>query len=148
MKTILALLSLCGLAHGATHIIKPGQGIQQAIDRSAGGDVIVLEDGMYHGPLDIRRSITLRARHGGEATVTNRHGGAVAWTETAPGSRTWFAGGIDWPVHGLLVEGVHAFDYRSKENFDQRLCGPYWSKGWQAERKSYRKMRDQVLGLL
>jgi hypothetical protein len=131
------VLQLYGTSHAEERILHAGSSIQQAIDRSRDGDVIVLEDGVYHGSLNIHKSITLKAAHSGEATVTNRHAGAVVWTETQAGSRTWYATGIDWPVHGLLVGGVHAFDYRSKENFDGQMCGPYWSKGWQAGKKRY-----------
>ncbi len=118
---------------GTTHFVEPGQSVQQVIDRSNDGDVVVLKDGVHHGSLDIHRSITLRAEHGGEATVTNRYAGRLPWERTSPGSRIWFARGVDWPVHGLLVEGLHAFDFRSKENFDAQACGPYWSKGWQGQ---------------
>ena len=137
--SIVIAVGLSGLGIAATHTVEPGQSVQRAIARASSGDVIVLRDGVYHGALDIDRPITLRAEHGGQATVTNRFGGEVEWIETSAGSRTWYARGIDWPVHGLLVEGVHAFDYRTKENFDERVCGPYWSKGWQAEEKSYTK---------
>ncbi|MFV1965471.1 MAG: hypothetical protein ACC628_08620 [Pirellulaceae bacterium] len=137
--TILTLMPFCTLAHGAIHIVNAGRSVQPVIDQSANGDVIILRDGIYHESLNIHRSITLRAEHGGEATVTNRHEGSITWTETSPASQTWSAPGIDWPVHGLLVEGLHAFDYRSKENFDNRRCGPYWSKGWQGGSRSYKK---------
>ncbi len=135
---LIAAAVLAPDAPAATVYLSSGQGIQEAIDRSSDGDVIVLSDGVYHETVRITRSITLKAQHPGEATITNRHNGPVTWRETSPGSRTWWAAGIDWPVHWLLVEGVHAFDYRSKENFDNRVCGPYWSKGWQAGKTSYR----------
>ena len=32
------------------------------------------------------------------------------------------------PPHGFEAY----FVCRSKENFDNRTCGPYWSEGWQA----------------
>ena len=134
---ILALTTFCTSAHSATYIAKPGQSVQEVIDRSTNGDVIILKDGVYPGSLNIHRSIMLKAEHGGKAMVTNRHEGSVTWIQTFPNSRTWFTAGIDWPVHRLLVEGVHAFDYRTKENFDNRTCGPYWSKGWQAGTKKY-----------
>lgn len=139
LATIATLAPSSTWAYGATHVLVQGQSIQQAVDRSTDGDVIILRDGVYHASLNIHRPITLRAEHGGEATVTNRHEGPVTWIETPPGSRTWFARGIDWPVHGLLVEGVHAFDYRGKNNFDARTCGPYWSKGWQVGSHRYTK---------
>jgi hypothetical protein len=127
------------VVHGSTRILAPGQSVQQAIDHSDDGDVIVLKDGVYHETLNVHKSITLKAEYGGEATLTNRYAGPIAWQQASPGSRTWFAQGIDWPVHRLLVEGVHAFDYRSRKNFDNRTCGPYWSKGWQADSYSYTK---------
>ena len=134
---ILVLSGLNVLARGDTHIVDPGQSIQQVIDRAANGDTIVLKDGVYYESLKVHHSITLKAEHGGEAIVTNRYSGSVAWRQASPNSQTWFAEGIDWPVHRLLVEGVHAFDYRSKQNFDNRTCGPYLSKGWQAGSSEY-----------
>lgn len=137
LTTFLSFAPLCPLARAVTFAVIPGQSIQEAIDGAADGDVIVLADGVYHETLDVRRSVTLRAQHGGQATVTNRYQGSVTWIQQSPGSRTWFARGIDWLVHRLLVADVHAFDYRTKVNFDSRTCGPYWSKGWQAGQTSY-----------
>lgn len=137
--TILMFGPVGASAYGDTHVVKPGQSIQRAIDQSSDGDVIILKDGIYHESVNIRRSITLKAERGGEAIVTNRYQGPVVWVQASPGSNTWFASAIDWPVHGLLVAGVHAFDYRTKENFDNRTCGPYWSKGWQAGTYRYAK---------
>lgn len=134
-----SITAFCGPTDRVTHIVEPGQSIQQCIDQCSDGDVIILQDGVFCESLDVHRSITLRAEHGGHVTVTNRHEGPVYWIRSASDSQTWYAGGIDWPVHRLLVEGVHAFDYRTKENFDSRTCGPYWSKGWQAGKKSYTK---------
>ena len=130
------LISASGI-QAATIRVSREQSIQQAIDHSSDGDVIVVEDGVYHECIEITKSIILRAEHGGEATITNRYKGPVTWVRASGDSQTWFATGIDWPVHRLLVEGVHAFDYRTKENFDSRTCGPYWSKGWQADVQSY-----------
>ena len=134
---VFMLMACCGPALSAAHVVEPGRSIQSVIDRAAPGDTIVLEDGLYHGALSIDKSLTLRARHGGEATITNRHPGPVVWRRAPGDGRTWFARGIDWPVHGMRVEGLHAFDYRTKRNFDTRTCGPYWSKGWQGGLAQY-----------
>lgn len=128
----LSLLAVPATAVSETLWLSPGQSIQKAIDKSARGDVLVLRDGVYHEAVDIHKSIMLRAEHGGEATITNRFAGPVTWKQIAWGSKAWYASDVDWPVHRLLVEGMHTFDYRTKENFDNRECGPYWSKGWQA----------------
>jgi hypothetical protein len=126
-------------ASGKTWELSPGDCIQQTIDLADQGDTIVLRDGIYSGALHIDRSLTLKAEHGGAATVTNRFSGNVRWQEVPAGSGTWLAHGIDWPVHGMLVEGIHAFDYRNKANFDRRTVGPYWSKGWQEASYRYTK---------
>lgn len=137
----LLLPLLCALqaptVGAATVYLSPGESIQKAIHAAAAGDTIVLRDGVYHEVVDIDRSITLRAENPGEATVTNRHPGVVEWRESAAGSRIWSAKAIDWPVHWLLVDGVHAFDYRSREGFEKRECGPFWSKGWQEDKQTY-----------
>ncbi len=121
----------------ATIQLGPGQDIQQAIDKASAGDVIELAEGVYHQTLRIDKALTLKATHPGKVTITNRHPDAVKWQEASPGSKTWYAQGIDWPVHRMLVAGLHAFDYRSKEGFDSRECGPFWSKGWQDKKKIY-----------
>ena len=74
-----------------TIVIRPDDSVQSVIDQASNGDVVVLQNGVYHGALNIDKSITLKAANGGEATVTNRHGGSITWIETSPGSRTWFA---------------------------------------------------------
>lgn len=117
-------------------VVKPEEDVQAVIDRATDGDVVILREGIFHGAINIDKSITVKAEKGGEATITNRYGGPIAWIEARPGSRIWCAQNIAWPVHGMLVAGVHAFDYRDKKNFDNRTVGPYWSKGWQGE--SYR----------
>lgn len=134
---ILALLDVPSALQAETHVLEPGQSIQTAIDQAASGDVIVLRDGVYHEALNIDKSITLRAQNPGEATITNKYDGEVNWVQSEQDEGVWYAQGIDWPVHGMRVAGVHAFDYRNKENFDNQEVGPYWSKGWQADKKSY-----------
>lgn len=134
---VLCVAGLASSLMAETHVLAPGQSIQAALDKAVPGDTVVLNDGVYHESLIIRKPVTLKAANPGEATVTNRHPAPVKWTQTAPDSRTWHADDIDWPVHRMLVAGVHAFDYRSKANFDARECGPNWSKGWQARKKSY-----------
>ncbi len=137
LVTASAVISQGAWAYAATHVLEPGQSIQAAINASAYGDVIILMDGIYHEAINITRSITLKALHHGEATVTNKFPGPVTWTESSPGSKVWSAAGINWPVHGLRVEGFQAYDYRSKQNFDARTVGPFWAKGWQAGSTSY-----------
>ena len=128
----------CDVAAAAVHELTPTESIQQTIDRAAAGDVIVLGDGVYHEAIDIDKpGLTIRAANPGKATITNRHDGDVIWRQAEGQSHVWFAEGIDWPVHGMRVEGLHAFDYRTRDHFDKRECGPYWSKAWQAERKRY-----------
>ena len=61
----------------------------------------------------------------------------MTWHRSDSRNQTWYARGVDWPVHWMLVEGVHAFDYRTKENLDNQQCGPYWSKGWQEGKREY-----------
>lgn len=114
---------------GAVRFVDPGDSLRAAIEDSAAGDVLILRDGVYSGPVLIDKSVTLRAEHPGEVTITNRYEGEVEWKRM--GDRIWRAEGIEWPVHWLWVNGIHAFDYRTRENFEQRACGPFWSKGWQ-----------------
>ncbi len=141
LKLLTATLLVAGClslpVEGVVRRAEPGQQIQQIIDGAADGDVIVLADGIYHETIDVHKSVTIRAENGGEATITNRYAGDVKWVRGSA-ERTWYTEGIDWPVHGMRVEGLHAFDYRTKKNFDSQMCGPYWSKGWQAEKKSYK----------
>ena len=115
--------------------VEQNQKIQEVINQASKGDTIILKDGIYHENITINQSITLKAEHPGEATITNKYFKDVDWEKSSE-DNVWVAKNIDWPVHRMLVEGVHAFDYRSKANFDLRECGPNWSKGWQ-EKKYY-----------
>ena len=117
--------------------IYEGQSVQEAINMASHGDTITLTDGIYHEKITINKSIMLRALNGGEVTLTNKYDGSQNWQETEKGSRTWFMEHVNWPVHWLLVDGTHAFDFRSKEGLDRQECGPYWSKGWQSEKEYY-----------
>jgi hypothetical protein len=146
-----------GVADGgaATWYVTPEQSVQQALDRAASGDEIVLRDGVYYQTIAVTKPVVLRAENPGQATLTNKHPHPVKWRQAAPGSRTWYAQGIDWPVHALRVRGLHAFDYRTKQNFDNQECGPYWSKEWQETKVKYaippiyfaREASDNVLWL-
>lgn len=124
-------------AQAEIHRIVPGESIQQRIDQAKESDVLILKEGVYHERLNIHKPITLKAANPGEATVTGKYSGPVRWQRATPRSQIWYANGIDWPVHWLLVEGIHAFDYRNKDNFMNRVCGPYWSKGWQEGKSKY-----------
>jgi hypothetical protein len=117
--------------------VLPGESVQQAIDRAREGDTITLHDGVYHEKIVIYKSIVLRALNGGEATLTNRYAGIQQWHPSGKHKRTWSMKGINWPVHWLFVDGIHAFDYRSKDGFERQECGPYWSKGWQEGKDHY-----------
>ncbi len=125
------------LTFATTHTLRPGDSIQEAIESAMPGDTIILENGVFHGTLQITKPVTIKAKNGGEATVTNRFSGTLNWIPDKSGNQNWYAESIDWPVNWLLVNGIHAFDYRTKENFDKRECGPYWSKGWQRGKQSY-----------
>ncbi len=111
--------------------------IQVVIDKSSAGDTLVLRDGIFCETITVTKALTIRAEHPGEAMITNRYPNKVRWIELKAGTGFWYTQGIDWPVHRLLVDGVHAFDYRTKDNFDKLECGPYWSKGWQEGRTFY-----------
>lgn len=56
----MAFILISVASRGATISLSPGQSIQKAIDQSTAGDAILLEDGVYHGSLNIHKSITLR----------------------------------------------------------------------------------------
>ena len=46
VAAILMRAPFCTLAHCATHIINPRQSVQQTIDQSTNGDVIILKGGI------------------------------------------------------------------------------------------------------
>jgi hypothetical protein len=117
--------------------IRQGESIQEAIQGAEAGDTLLLEDGIYYEKISIEKPLTLMALNPGEVTITNQYSEHPEWIPTETGQNIWCADGIDWPVIRLLVEGVQAFDFRNKYNFDHRLCGPYWSKGWQKGRYPY-----------
>ncbi len=114
-----------------------GQSIQKAINEASEGDTILVHNGIYYEKITIDKAIVLKAESGGDVTLTNKYAGKQTWIETVLGSQTWLMEHIDWSVNWLLVEGVHAFDFRGKAGFDNKLCGPYWSKGWQSEKVYY-----------
>ncbi len=123
--------------HPRTIRVAQGSSVQKAIDQASPHDTILVEDGEYTEKLTISKPLVLKAIHGGEVTITNKYPGHQSWHQTEKGSRVWYMENVDWPVHWLLVDGMHAFDYRNKENFDLQLCGPYWSKGWQEGKQHY-----------
>lgn len=128
---------LWAAADAATLQVEPGHSVQAAIDRAAAGDVIVIADGVYHEALNVHKAITLKAGNPGTVTITNKHPGPVNWQQNAGDDGVWYAEGIDWEVICLRVDGLHAFDHRTPENFHAREAGPFWSKGWQAKKKRY-----------
>lgn len=130
-------VGLVSPASAAVHLVRAGESIQHVLDGSAAGDTVVIEPGVYFETVRIGRPVTLRARVPGTVTITNRHAEKLSWRRATGEPRVWFARNVDWPVHWLWVEGVHAFDYRSAENFRQRVCGPFWSKAWQEKRERY-----------
>jgi hypothetical protein len=130
-------VTACTTANVHNIHVFPGESVQHAIDRAVEGDTITLHNGVYHEKVVIHKSIVLRALNAGEVTLTNRYAGRQHWQPLEKDNRTWFMEGITWPVHWMLVDGIHAFDYRSKEGFDRQECGPFWSKGWQEGKNHY-----------
>jgi nitrous oxidase accessory protein len=57
---VLVLLCAQVLAHAATLQVKPGDSLQQAVDRASAGDVLEIARGTYAGPLSITKPLTLR----------------------------------------------------------------------------------------
>jgi hypothetical protein len=114
-----------------------GEKIQAAINKASAGDTIIVHDGIYHETININKPVVLMAKSGGEAMITNKYAGQQKWRELPAGSNKWVLEDIEWPVHWLLVDGIHAFDYRNKINFDRQQCGPFWSKGWQDGKTAY-----------
>jgi len=117
--------------------VSQNQSIQKHIDAANPGDTILLENGTYHETININKHLTLRAVEPGKTTITNKYSGMQNWIQDTENSAVWYLKEIDWPVHWLLVNGIHAFDYRNKNNFENQMCGPYWSKGWQTELTKY-----------
>ncbi len=127
----------CDQSNHRNILVSPGESIQAAIDRASNGDTITLQDGIYDEKIVIHKSIVIRAQHGGGATITNKYAGEQNWKPSELAERTWFMEGVDWPVHWMVVNGIHAFDYRSEEGFHKQVCGPFWSKGWQDGKQHY-----------
>ncbi len=142
---ILLLLCICFIAFGCDPKnnrsdlirVEEGQSIQDAIDGADPGDTIVIADGIYHERINVTKALYIKAEHPGEVCITNKYPGRQFWEPSEKNDSTWFMEGIDWPVLWLLVDGLHAFDFRTKENFDKQVCGPYWSKGWQEGKQYY-----------
>jgi hypothetical protein len=140
---MLWICSCAGLQHESSRdhpqliYVQEGQSIQKAISSAGEGDTLILQDGVYHEKITVDKSICLMALNPGEVTITNRYPGKQVWKADGEGRKRWFMEGVDWPVHWLLVDGDHAFDYRNKHCFDNQVCGPYWSKGWQQGRQYY-----------
>lgn len=118
--------------------VSEGDNIQAIIDQSSAGDTLVLKNGFYFETITVSKALTIRAENPGEAMITNRYREKVHWIKSKNENGVWFVQAIDWPVHRLLVDGIHAFDYRTKVNFDAQECGPFWSKGWQQGKTSYK----------
>jgi nitrous oxidase accessory protein len=57
---VLVLLCAQALAQAATLQVKPGDSLQQAVDRASAGDVLEIARGSYAGPLSITKPLTLR----------------------------------------------------------------------------------------
>ncbi len=136
LQTLFLCLLLVPVSGQVLHV-NEGDRIQDALDRASPFDTIVVHEGVYFESLQIDRPVFLHALNGGEATITNRFAGEQKWIPSEGEDRVWVMEGVRWPVHWLLVEGVHAFDYRSRVGFDAQRCGPYWSKGWQETPQEY-----------
>jgi len=105
--------------------------IQAAINAASAGDVIVVADGTYYECLDVNKPVHIKAANPGGAIITNAHKDKVTWT--SQGNNEWSASGITWPVHYLMVDNTHCFDFRDKKHFDSKTSGQYWGKAWQKD---------------
>ena len=123
IKNILLFVLLCGLVLQApfakTIAVNSSQKISDALTSAASGDVIELDDGVYYECIDIKKSIILKAKNAGKATITNKHKGAVSWTNDK--DNIYYADNISWPVHYMLIDGGSVWNYRKKSYMDQNI---------------------------
>lgn len=92
MAALLVGSLLTGPALAARVTIAPGGDVQAALDRAAGGDVVVLAAGVHRGPIRIEKDIVLEGQP--DAVIEGLGSGSVV-TLSAPGA----------VVRGLTVRG-------------------------------------------
>jgi len=67
---LLSLVLSAGIAHGATHVVTPGQSIQAAINGASSGDEIVIHQGTYSEDLSVNgKGLTIRGNAGDQVEI-------------------------------------------------------------------------------
>lgn len=91
--TLVTMLTICTLfLFPIAKDTAAKNGLQQLIDKASNGDTIFLEAGLYHGPIEITKPLTIKAENG--ATIQgNGKGSALVIKETS-----------DVTLDGLTIE--------------------------------------------
>ena len=67
---LLTLVLSAGIAHGATHVVTPGQSVQAAINGASSGDEIVIHQGTYSEDLSANgKGLTIRGNAGDQVEI-------------------------------------------------------------------------------
>jgi hypothetical protein len=67
---LLSLVLSAGIAHGATHVVTPGQSVQAAINGASSGDEIVIHQGTYSEDLSSNgKGLTIRGNAGDQVEI-------------------------------------------------------------------------------
>jgi hypothetical protein len=70
VNLLLSLVLSAGMAHGATHVVTPGQSVQAAINGANSGDEIVIHQGTYSEDLSANgKGLTIRGNAGDQVEI-------------------------------------------------------------------------------
>jgi hypothetical protein len=122
---VLALLLVLSVpsAQAAMVTVRAGERIQTAIDNAATGDVILIDDGVYHEVLAIAKPVTLRAKNGGKVTLTNMQAAPIRFE---PDGQTpgMYVADVAHPVRWVMKRHRNLYNYISPEDLRNFTAQP------------------------
>lgn len=101
-----------------TILVKPNQSIQSAIQTALPGDTIILDDGVYYQQIRVDKSLVVKAKNGGKATLAGTFPGNLSFSPVS-GTSGLYSVSVNWPVKWAMYGDRSLLDYGSLQKLKE-----------------------------
>lgn len=98
--------------------VGPAQSIQAAIETAQPRDTLYLEDGVYYQQININKSLVIKARNGGKATLSGALPNVLSFSPVS-GTPGMYKASVSWPLKWAMYGDRSLLDYGSLQKLKE-----------------------------